>query len=206
MKRTTRHLISGMATLGVALSASSLGLPIPSQISTNAPSLDSAQGMPNALPWTPQYDAAAGSDRLTISAVTPIEPISSIWMPEAIDTPLGFSTLGAAVATRTPMTEGTLHPSAGAMRLSASNGPGSLSEPATLTLLALGLACLAIRNSLSQRHSRPKQVPVPGNAADQVPPARASLGSLVCVPPRDTRPFVCTPITRSHKARRRRRA
>jgi hypothetical protein len=127
-------------------------------------------------------------------------------MPEAIDTPLGFSTLGAAVATRTPMTEGTLHPSAGAMRLSASNGPGSLSEPATLTLLALGLACLAIRNSLSQRHSRPKQVPVPGNAADQVPPARASLGSLVCVPPRDTRPFVCTPITRSHKARRRRRA
>jgi hypothetical protein len=220
MKRITRHLISGMATAGIALSASSLGLPIPTPPMSTTPSLDAeptliAPEAVNALLWSPGESVAPGWVREAIAPVATMETLSNTWGTESAVDLISFSILGVT----TPGSELTtargwnaadgswVRPLAGETQFNPWHGPASLSEPATFTLLALGLACLAIRDSLARTRTRPAaSIPVPAEVVHAAPAAHASQGALVCVPPRDSRPFECTPITRSHKNRRRRRA
>lgn len=208
MKRITRHLVSGMATAGLALSASGLGLPISTPPLSSAPAPDAV----NPFPWTQGESADPGWHRDASDPVASMEAATTIWVPGSGPDQIGFSILGATEP-NVPLTPDPTpqnlapRPMAGDTHFNPLNGPASLSEPATLTLLALGLACLAIRDSLARKHIRPTaSTPAPGNAVSEAPAARVSQGALLCVPPRDARPFECTPIARSHKNRRRRRA
>lgn len=218
MKRINLRLLSGMVTAGIALSASGLGLPIPTHPLSSAPSVDDAPTPitpepVHAISWTPGEDIAPGWEREAIDSVATMDTTSNIWGTESASNPITFSTLGVTVPhsqlttdhVSSPPVGLSLRPMAGETHFSSLNGVDSLAEPTTFTLLALGLACLAIRDSLARKRSRPDaSTPTPRDGVTEATAAHVSQGALMCVPRRDSRPFECTPITRSHKNRRRR--
>lgn len=82
MKRMNRHLISGMATVGIALSACGLGLPIHTQPLSSVPTLNLAPTpiapeSVNTLLWTPGRNLSPGLDRNVIGPTATIEIMSN---------------------------------------------------------------------------------------------------------------------------------
>lgn len=209
MKRNTCTLVFGMLLVGLAPDA--FGLPVTAQ----PPSSDLP---PVAIPGegpladTPWQSAATRFDpRVEAPArygnepdlLAPDQTLAHAWhraAPGRTDHPLRVDS-----AALLPVDD---FPAIGPRDVQGEFAvTGSLAEPATLTLLALGLCCLFLRERLAARGARAYRSPVAAPEPPRAVAVETASRALVLAPAHDAAPFVLTPVerpARSFTPRRRR--
>lgn len=188
MKRNTCTLMLGMLLVGLAPDAISLPVTAPN-LSPDLPASPLAgEGHLADSPWK----SAATRFDLPVQApesysnepdlLAPDQTLAHAWhraTPGRSDRPRHGGTVALLPVEDFP----ALSPAAP----EALTATGSLAEPATLTLLALGLCCLLLRERLAARGTHERRT--------TLAPA-SECRALVPVPAQDTAPFVLEPIDR----------
>lgn len=208
MKRNMCTLAFGMLLAGLAPNGA--GLPLSAGNTT--PDLAHAAttgGITLAdAPWTPnatrfdldtQAPARYGSEA---DLLAPEQTLAHAWhRAEVAAPPASPHPSPALMATVLPPVVGLPGPPwVFTTRLETLAAPGYLAEPTTLTLLALGLLCLVLREGLGRGEARATLIIDAPTGTKS--PARARIPARAD----DKLPFFCVPITRQTRAASRRRA